>query len=51
MVLGALIGLDREVADKPARLRTHMLVAGAAALLVPQGALTVGALADELGSL
>ena len=34
MALGALVGLEREVADKPAGLRTHMLVAGAAALLV-----------------
>jgi putative Mg2+ transporter-C (MgtC) family protein len=34
MVLGALIGIDREAADKPAGLRTHMLVSGAAALLV-----------------
>lgn len=32
--LGGLIGLDREIADKPAGLRTHMLVAGASALLV-----------------
>jgi putative Mg2+ transporter-C (MgtC) family protein len=32
--LGALMGLEREAADKPAGLRTHMLVAGAAALLV-----------------
>jgi putative Mg2+ transporter-C (MgtC) family protein len=34
MLLGAIIGLDREFADKPAGLRTHMLVAGAATLLV-----------------
>ena len=34
MVLGATIGLEREIEDKPAGLRTHMLVAGAAALLV-----------------
>ena len=34
MVLGALVGFEREMADKPAGLRTHMLVAGAAALLV-----------------
>jgi putative Mg2+ transporter-C (MgtC) family protein len=34
MALGGLIGLEREFADKPAGLRTHMLVAGAAALLV-----------------
>lgn len=31
-VLGAIIGLDREVRDHPAGLRTHMLTAAAAAL-------------------
>jgi putative Mg2+ transporter-C (MgtC) family protein len=34
MLLGGLVGLERELADKPAGLRTHMLVAGTAALLV-----------------
>jgi uncharacterized membrane protein YhiD involved in acid resistance len=34
MALGALIGLERELAHKAAGLRTHMLVAGAAAMLV-----------------
>ena len=34
MILGAFIGVEREVKDKPAGLRTHMLVAGAATLLV-----------------
>jgi putative Mg2+ transporter-C (MgtC) family protein len=34
MFLGAFIGFDREAAEKPAGLRTHMLVSGAAALLV-----------------
>jgi uncharacterized membrane protein YhiD involved in acid resistance len=38
MLLGGLIGLDREAARKPAGLRTHMLVSGAAALLVLLGA-------------
>jgi putative Mg2+ transporter-C (MgtC) family protein len=37
MLLGALIGLDRERAQKPAGLRTQMLVAGAATLLVRLG--------------
>lgn len=50
MVLGALIGLDREAADKPAGLRTHMLVAGAAALLVMLGELVVVQLTGALGS-
>lgn len=34
ILLGAVVGIERELADKPAGLRTHMLVAGAAALLV-----------------
>lgn len=34
MLLGAFIGIEREMADKPAGFRTHMLVAGTAALLV-----------------
>lgn len=34
LLLGGIIGFEREVADKPAGLRTHMLVSGAAALLV-----------------
>jgi putative Mg2+ transporter-C (MgtC) family protein len=41
MVLGAAIGLERELADKPAGLRTHMLVAGATALLVALSTLLV----------
>ena len=34
MGLGALLGLEREIAHKSAGLRTHMLIAGAAAMLV-----------------
>jgi putative Mg2+ transporter-C (MgtC) family protein len=34
MLLGVAIGFEHEVEGKPAGLRTHMLVAGAAALLV-----------------
>lgn len=41
MVLGAIIGLEREGAEKPAGLRTHMLVAGAAALFVGLGDLII----------
>ncbi len=37
MALGGLIGLERELAGKPAGLRTHILVAGVAALLIPLG--------------
>lgn len=49
MFLGGLIGLDREAEQKPAGLRTHMLVAGASALMISLGELTVGELALELG--
>lgn len=41
MFLGGLIGYDREQANKPAGLRTHILVAGAAALLVGVGEILV----------
>jgi putative Mg2+ transporter-C (MgtC) family protein len=34
MVFGGAIGIERELADKPAGFRTHMLVSGAAALIV-----------------
>lgn len=37
MLLGGLIGFERELAQKPAGLRTHMLVAGSASLLVVLG--------------
>lgn len=37
MVLGGIIGFERERADKPAGLRTHMFVAGSAALMVGIG--------------
>lgn len=33
-VLGALLGIERELTDKPAGLRTHMLVAEGAALFM-----------------
>jgi putative Mg2+ transporter-C (MgtC) family protein len=39
MTLGAAVGYDREASDKPAGLRTHILVAGAAALFVGLGAI------------
>jgi putative Mg2+ transporter-C (MgtC) family protein len=37
MFLGGLMGFERELAQKPAGLRTHMLVAGASSLLVVLG--------------
>lgn len=41
IVLGGLIGYEREAANKPAGLRTHMLVAAAATLLVYLGSIVV----------
>lgn len=35
--LGALIGLEREFADRPAGLRTHMLVTGTSTLFISLG--------------
>ncbi|WP_217988314.1 MgtC/SapB family protein [Aliifodinibius salipaludis] len=37
MFLGGVIGFERELAEKPAGLRTHMLVAGSATLLIILG--------------
>jgi putative Mg2+ transporter-C (MgtC) family protein len=37
MALGGIIGLEREILDKPAGFRTHMLVAGTSALLMMLG--------------
>lgn len=51
MALGAFIGLDREFARKPAGLRTHMLVAGVAAMLIMLGEFVIGQLEGEFGSL
>lgn len=47
MVLGGVIGAEREIADKPAGFRTHMLVAGMAAFLVGLGHALVDAYALE----
>jgi putative Mg2+ transporter-C (MgtC) family protein len=37
MALGGVVGADREFAHKPAGLRTHMLLAGASAILTAAG--------------
>jgi putative Mg2+ transporter-C (MgtC) family protein len=50
MILGGLIGVDREVLRKPAGMRTHMLVAGAAALLVSLDMELTRHFADEFGN-
>jgi len=45
LLLGGAIGLERESADKPAGLRTHMLVAASATMLTGLGNFVV----SELG--
>jgi putative Mg2+ transporter-C (MgtC) family protein len=50
MVLGAVSGFERESKNKPAGLRTHMLVAGAAALFVALSGPMVQRFGAELGS-
>lgn len=47
MLLGGVVGYEREVANRPAGLRTHMLLAAAAALLVGLGDLLVERFAVE----
>jgi putative Mg2+ transporter-C (MgtC) family protein len=49
ILLGGLIGLEREVANRPAGFRTHMLVAGAAAMLVGLGHALVRAFHSDVG--
>ncbi|MGO1068712.1 MgtC/SapB family protein [Lysobacter sp. CA199] len=41
MVLGGAIGFERELKNRPAGFRTHMLVAGASSLLIGMGQLAV----------
>jgi putative Mg2+ transporter-C (MgtC) family protein len=50
MGLGAFLGMEREAAGKPAGLRTNMLVAGSAALLVGLSEILVGRFREEIGS-
>jgi putative Mg2+ transporter-C (MgtC) family protein len=42
-LLGGLVGIEREFAEKPAGLRTHMLVGAVSTLLVVLGTQIVGA--------
>ena len=42
-LLGGLVGMEREFAEKPAGLRTHMLVGSVSTLLVVLGVQVVGA--------
>lgn len=48
MILGGIIGYKRETADKPAGLRTHMLVARAVALLARLGHVLVAQFGIEV---
>ncbi len=50
MVLGGLIGAERELAGKSAGLRTHMMMAGSAALLVALGDVLLLRFADGRSS-
>src|SRR5262245_46564658 len=49
MLFGSVVGADREAARKPAGLRKHMLVSGAASLLVLLGQFTVRSYDEKLG--
>ena len=49
MLLGAILGLEREFAKKPAGLRTNMLVAGASAFLVELSQLLTDQFDDMFG--
>ena len=42
MLLGGAIGVERELKNRPAGFRTHMLIAGAAALLIGLGEILGG---------
>lgn len=46
-LLGATVGFERELANRPAGLRTHAILASAAALLVGLGDLLVARFAEE----
>ena len=50
IILGAVVGIEREYADKPAGLRTHMLVAGSAALFVALSTIAVEQFEVSLGN-
>ena len=50
MFLGGAIGFEREISNRPAGLRTHMLVAGAACLFVALGDHMVRSFDATLGS-
>jgi putative Mg2+ transporter-C (MgtC) family protein len=47
MLLGGFIGYEREIRQRPAGMRTHMLISGAAALLLGLGDLLAEHFSDE----
>jgi putative Mg2+ transporter-C (MgtC) family protein len=47
MVLGGVLGLERELVKESAGLRTHMLIAGSAALIAGLGHLLAADFSDE----
>lgn len=47
--LGGIIGIEREIAHKPAGIRTHMFVAGAAALVMGLSAVLINDFARSFG--
>jgi putative Mg2+ transporter-C (MgtC) family protein len=47
MLLGGIVGYERELARQAAGLRTHMLIAGAAALIVGLGRLLAVEFSDD----
>lgn len=50
MILGGLVGVEREISNRPAGLRTHMLVSGAAALLMVIGLPLVSEFSNDVPS-
>ncbi len=46
--LGGIIGIEREIAHKPAGMRTHMLVAGLAALIMIVGEYFIGHVQSDI---
>jgi len=47
--MGGIIGIEREIAKKPAGIRTHMFVAGAAALVMALSSVVISEFARDFG--
>ncbi len=48
--MGGIIGIEREIAKKPAGIRTHMFVAGAAALVMTLSTIVIDKFARDFGN-